>query len=122
MTYGTSIKLNDKFDFDFDPDSKSLSLIAEEENLGQSIKVLLSTFEGQNILYPTFGTKLYQIGSADVPAYFVEGVIRKAVSRDPRVKAISSISVEKLSNNWAVDITIVTQERAKVDLRSVIRW
>lgn len=122
MTYGTTIKLNDKFDFDIDSLDKGLSLITELDNLSQSMKLLLNINEGEIKFVPTYGTKINKILGQATPIYYVEYLISKALLKDPRVSSIVSMTTIKSNNTLNMDIKIQSNVNAIVDLRGIIIW
>lgn len=122
MTYGTTIKLNDKFDFDIDSLSKGLSLITDTDNLSQSMKLLLNINEGEIKFVPTYGIKMDKILGRATPIYYVEYLISKALLKDTRVASIIDISTIKVNDTLNMDIKIQSNINAIVNLRGIIIW
>lgn len=100
-----SIKLNDIYDFEFSNTSKNISIIREVDNDIQNAKIILKTFEGENALYPTFGTRLQDIIGANVPINFIKYVVKSAILEDSRYINVSNVSVVK-NNDHTVDISM----------------
>lgn len=122
MTYGTTIELNDKFDFNINNLSKSITLVSELDNLSQATTILLNINEGELKFTPTYGTQLTKIMGRAVQMHYVEYIISKSLLKDPRVRSISSIVATKTDTTVSIDIKIKSNENAIVDLRGIIIW
>lgn len=122
MTYGTSIALNDNFDFNIDSIKKSVMISTEIDNLIQSINLILNINIGENKFYPTYGTDIKSIIGRDVPISYIEHVITKSLLNDPRITSIISIITTRNGSNVSIDIKFQSNENAVVDLRGIIIW
>ncbi|NOR85159.1 DUF2634 domain-containing protein [archaeon] len=122
MTYGTSIALNDNFDFNIDNIKKSVTISTEIDNLIQSINLILNINIGENKFYPTYGTDIKSIIGRDVPISYIEHVITKSLLNDPRIISIFNIIATRNGSNVNIDIKFQSNENTVVDLRGIIIW
>jgi len=122
MTYGKSILLNDSFDFTFNPDTNTLSLSSEMINMRQAIIVILKTMLGEIRTFPTFGIDIPQLLDKNISDDNIKHIITDAIIRDPRVKSIDRITLERVNRVLNVDMQITSYTGATLDFRESLSW
>jgi len=122
MTYGKSILLNSNFDFTFNPNTNTLSLSTELDNLTQAIKIILKTMLGEIRTFPTFGIDMPQLLDKNISDDNIKHAITNAVIRDPRVKSIDKILLERVNRTLNVSMHITSYSGAALDFRESLSW
>lgn len=122
MTYGKTIKLDEHDDFLFDKNSNSFVLATGEDNLRQSLRVLMKTIQGEVALYPTFGLDIYDLVGTDVPDAFIAHALRSALSMDPRVRTVDNVSIQRDGRTIKAAMSIRTTENESFDIKGDMEW
>jgi len=105
---GSDLKLQEKglgSDLMISP-TGDLVIVSEEPNLAQAIINRLRTIEGElyEIEHPTYGSGLYDfIGELnnDITRNRIRNYIKSTLTKEPRIKEISKISVKSLIINYS---------------------
>lgn len=95
-----------------------LVIVSEEPNLAQAIINRLRTIEGElyEIEHPTYGSGLYDfIGELnnDITRNRIRNYIKSTLTKEPRIKEISKISVKSLIINYSNNNTRYNQHKIK---------
>jgi phage baseplate assembly protein W len=123
MSYGSNIALTDDFDFDFSPDSKSLSIIANDDNLVQAIKIILNTFQGENKIVSNFGTRLQDLIGHKSSDNFIKYTVKNALLHDDRIASVDKIYVGRNKDRTVtLKITITTTDAETLELTGGLGW
>ncbi|MDD3039583.1 DUF2634 domain-containing protein [Bacteroides sp.] len=123
MSYGTNIKLSSDFDLDFSSTTKSLSIISGTDNLVQATKIILNTFEGENVFIPNFGTRLQDLIGYNASDNFIKYTVKNALMRDSRIKSVDKIYVSRSPNRVVnLKITVTTVDEESVELVGGLAW
>ena len=121
MSYGTTIKLTNDYDWSFNT-HKSLELVNGTNNLVQSVNIILNTFEGEHIVVSNFGTRLQDLIGRKVSDNFIKYTLRNALMKDARIKNVQSISITRNRNVVTAKITLQTSASELIDIRSITQW
>ena len=122
MSYGTSILLNDDFDFTFNPATNTLSLSSDFENISQAITIILKTMLGEIRTFPTFGIDISQLLDNNISNDNIKHAINNAVIRDPRVKSIDRVILERIGRTLNINMQITAYDGAVLDFRESLSW
>jgi len=117
---GSDLKLQEKglgSDLMISP-TGDLVIVSEEPNLAQAIINRLRTIEGElyEIEHPTYGSGLYDfIGELnnDITRNRIRNYIKSTLTKEPRIKEISKISVKALIINYSNNNTRYNQHKIK---------
>ncbi|HET7644623.1 MAG TPA: DUF2634 domain-containing protein, partial [Nitrososphaeraceae archaeon] len=117
---GSDLKLQEKglgSDLMISP-TGDLVIVSEEPNLAQAIINRLRTIEGElyEIEHPTYGSGLYDfIGELnnDITRNRIRNYIKSTLTKEPRIKEISKISVKSLIINYSNNNTRYNQHKIK---------
>jgi phage baseplate assembly protein W len=90
-----SIKLTDGFDFSYDKTTKRMEILTGLDNDVQNIVIILSTFEGANKFYPTFGTKVQEIIGRNASNNYIKYIIKQAILKDSRYESVTNVSITR---------------------------
>ena len=123
MTYGKSLTLTDDFDFAFDKSSRRFTTITGSDNVIQSVKIILNTFEGENKFIPNFGTRLQDLIGRKVSDNFIKYILRTAILRDERISSVDKIYIKRTSqDSVSLRIIITTNEEETLELSGGLSW
>jgi phage baseplate assembly protein W len=123
MSYGNNIQLSDDFDIEFSPTTKSLNMIAGADNLEQSIKIILNTFEGENKFVANFGTRLQDLIGYKASDNFIKYTVKNALLKDSRIKSIDKIYVSRsVDRVVSLKITLTTADEQTLELTGGLGW
>lgn len=82
----------------FDKRIKSVEMVSEEEDIRQSLFVLLSTKRGERIIYPDYGSDIqsmiFEPKDANTATYLRETIRRAILSFEPRI-ILDNIAIEE---------------------------
>jgi len=122
MTYGTSIDLNENFDFAFNPKTNTLSLVTGTDNLVQAITIILKTMLGELRTFPTFGIDIPQLLDKNISDDNIKHAITDAIIRDPRIKSIDKIILTRVYRTLNIDMQVTSYSGAALDFRESLTW
>lgn len=122
MTYGKTILLNDMFDFTFDPNRNTLTLVSGEDNVVQAIKLILKVMLGEIRTFPTFGIDIPQLLDKNISDDNIKHAISNAIIRDPRIKSIDQITLERINRTLNISMQVTSYSGAILDFRDSLSW
>jgi len=122
MSYGKSILLNEYFDFTFNPATNTLVLSNEIENITQAITIILKTMIGEIRTFPSFGIDLPSLFDKTMSNDNIKYYIKDAIIRDPRIRSIDKIELERVNRTLTVSITLIAITGASLDYRKSLSW
>lgn len=122
MTYGKTILLNDMFDFTFDPNRNTLALVSGEDNVVQAIKLILKVMLGEIRTFPTFGIDIPQLLDKNISDDNIKHAISNAIIRDPRIKSIDQITLERINRTLNISMQVTSYSGAILDFRDSLSW
>lgn len=122
MTYGRTILLNDMFDFTFDPNRNTLALVSGEDNVVQAIKLILKVMLGEIRTFPTFGIDIPQLLDKNISDDNIKHAISNAIIRDPRIKSIDQITLERINRTLNISMQVTSYSGAILDFRDSLSW
>lgn len=122
MTYGRTILLNDMFDFTFDPNRNTLTLVSGEDNVVQAIKLILKVMLGEIRTFPTFGIDIPQLLDKNISDDNIKHAISNAIIRDPRIKSIDQITLERINRTLNISMQVTSYSGAILDFRDSLSW
>lgn len=122
MTYGRTILLNDMFDFTFDPNRNTLTFVSGEDNVVQAIKLILKVMLGEIRTFPTFGIDIPQLLDKNISDDNIKHAISNAIIRDPRIKSIDQITLERINRTLNISMQVTSYSGAILDFRDSLSW
>lgn len=122
MSYGISLQLDEYDDFQFDPVSNRLVLVKGTDNCLQAIRVVLKTLKGELRFYPEFGLDLPQLMIRKISDSNVKHCLSTAILKDPRVKSVDEMIIERLDRVLNVYVQITTQDNVSLEYTESISW
>lgn len=122
MGYGRSIALDDSGDFLFNKNTNGFAMCTDEDNFVQAMRILLNTITGELRLYPTFGVNYPQLLSKDISDDNIAHAVKTALSKDPRVQRVQSVSVTRQNRSINISVTLSTNQSASLTLSEELIW
>lgn len=122
MGYGTTLALDANDDLKFDPATNTFLKVNGSDNMEQAIKILLKTLRGEIRFYPDFGINMPQLLDRTISDDNIKHAVTSAIIRDPRVKSIDSVSLERENRTLTITMSITTYDGAVLDFRSDMTW
>lgn len=122
MGYGTTFALDSNDDLKFDPATNTFSKVSGTDNMEQAIRILLKTLKGEVRFYPDFGINMPQLLDRTISDNNIKYAVTSAIKRDPRVKSIDSVSLERVNRTLTITMSITTYDGAVLDFRSNMTW
>lgn len=122
MSYGVTIELDEYNDLHFDPVSNRLVLIKGVDNCLQAIRILLKTLKGELRIYPEFGVDIPQLLDKNISDDNIKHAVMSALIRDPRVKTVDKVTVERDRRILNVYVQLTTYEGAILEFKEDVVW
>ena len=100
-----------------------IALARYEDDIGQAIRIVLSTQQGERRMRPTFGCRIHELVFAPLNATTF-GYIRRYVEEaltvwEPRIE-VRAVEVVPAGQDGWVDVTIAYEVRATKDERTLV--
>jgi phage baseplate assembly protein W len=123
--YGITIKVDENDnDFKFNPDTNRLVLVQDEQNALQAIRILLHTIKGEVRFFPDFGIDIPILMDKNISTENLKHAVNDALKRDPRVKTIDSIIIERKPADRVLNIyvALTTFRGAILEIKEDVIW
>lgn len=124
MSYGMSFAIDSYNDLCFDPNKNTIILSKGVDNCKQALIILLKTLKGENKFYPEFGVDIPQLLERNISEDNIKHAIRDAIIRDPRVKTIDKIEINRdnSARSLSIYIHVTTFDGAVLEFKQDAVW
>ncbi|EAY25100.1 GPW/gp25 family protein [Microscilla marina] len=105
----------------FDKRIKSVEMVSEEEDIRQSLFVLLSTKQGERIIYPDYGSDIqsmiFEPIDVNTTTYLKETIRRAVLNFEPRI-SLDEVNVEQDSEEEGLLLVTLVYTIRKTNTRT----
>lgn len=102
----------------------AVALVRGEEDILQSIRVILGTYPGERVMRPEFGCRARELlfAARNASTYgMMEYYVRRALARwEPRIEVMSVEASDDPGNDGALLVSISYEIKATHDVRSIV--